>query len=100
LRTISAFGQAKDQRTSVGEGLELMAVSEDQGRHQRAPFWQYAGELVLQAADGDKAAIDEIGLQLRRALIRTGSCEAAFFQIEQFGDFIGVRHCRPLAQDR
>jgi hypothetical protein len=40
--------------------------------HQLRPTWQYAGELVLKAAEDNRAGVKEGWAQLRRALVGEG----------------------------
>ncbi|HEY4924223.1 MAG TPA: hypothetical protein VII20_07395 [Roseiarcus sp.] len=42
-------------------------------RHQIRPFWQYAAELLIDAAErGDRASVDDAAAQLSRALAAEG----------------------------
>ena len=41
-------------------------------RNQLRPTWQYAGELVLKAAQDNRAGVKDAWAQLRRALVGEG----------------------------
>jgi hypothetical protein len=42
-------------------------------RHQLRPFWQYAAELLIEAAGrGDRASVDDAAAQINRALAAEG----------------------------
>jgi hypothetical protein len=47
----------------------MLALSE---RTQLRSYWQYAGELVLKAAESNRASIKDAWAQLRRALLGEG----------------------------
>jgi hypothetical protein len=47
----------------------MLGLSE---RTQLRPTWQYAGELVLKAAEDNRAGVKDAWAQLRRALIGEG----------------------------
>ena len=63
----------KDGRTiaTLGQARELMLALPE--RHQLRPFWQYAAELLIEAAGrGDRASVDDAAAQLSRALAAEG----------------------------
>ena len=63
----------KDGRkiATLGQAREVMLALPE--RHQLRPFWQYAAELLIDAAErGDRASIDNAAAQLRRALSAEG----------------------------
>jgi hypothetical protein len=60
-RTIATLGQARELMLALPE------------RHQIRPFWQYAAELLIDAAErGDRASVDDAAVQLSRALAAEG----------------------------
>jgi len=64
---------AKNGRTiaTLGQARELMLALPE--RHQIRPFWQYAAELLIDAAErGDRASVDDAAAQLSRALAAEG----------------------------
>jgi hypothetical protein len=63
----------KDGRTiaTLEQARELMLALPE--RHQSRPFWQYAAELLIEAAErGDRASVDDAASQLSRALAAEG----------------------------
>jgi hypothetical protein len=63
----------KDGRkiATLGQARELMLALPE--RHQSRPFWQYAAELLIDAAErGDRASVDDAAAQLSRALASKG----------------------------
>jgi hypothetical protein len=45
-------------------------------RHQSRPFWQYAAELLIDAAErSNRASVDDAAAQLSRALAAEGCSE-------------------------
>jgi hypothetical protein len=63
----------KDGRkiATLGQARELMLALPE--RHQSRPFWQYAAELLIEAAGrGDRASVDDAAAQLSRALAAEG----------------------------
>jgi hypothetical protein len=60
-RTIATLGQARELMLALPE------------RHQIRPFWQYAAELLIDAAErGDRASVDDAAAQISRALAAEG----------------------------
>jgi hypothetical protein len=60
-RTVATLGQARELMLALPE------------RHQIRPFWQYAAELLIDAAErGDRASVDDAAAQLSRALAAEG----------------------------
>jgi hypothetical protein len=61
----------KDGRkiATLGQARELMLALPE--RHQIRPFWQYAAELILEAAERG-SSIDDAWAQLHRALTAEG----------------------------
>jgi hypothetical protein len=60
-RKIATLGQAREFMLALPE------------RHQSRPFWQYAAELLIEAAErGDRAGVDDAAAQLSRALAAEG----------------------------
>jgi hypothetical protein len=58
----------KDGRkiATLGQARELMLALPE--RHQSRPFWQYAAQLLIEAAErGDRASVDHAAAQLSRA---------------------------------
>lgn len=56
---------------TLADARELMLALPE--RHQRNAYWQYAGELLLKAADrGEKYAVMDAWAQLTRALKAEG----------------------------
>jgi hypothetical protein len=56
---------------TLGQARELMLALPE--RHQLRPFWQYAAELLIDAAGrGDRASVDNAAAQLSRALSAEG----------------------------
>jgi hypothetical protein len=63
----------KDGRkiATLGQARELMLALPE--RHQIRPFWQYAAELLIDAAErGDRASVDDAAAQISRALAAEG----------------------------
>ena len=63
----------KDGRTiaTLAEARALMLTLPE--RHQSRPFWQYAAELLIGAAErSNRASIDNAAAQLSRALSAEG----------------------------
>ena len=63
----------KDGRkiATLGQARELMLALPE--RHQSRPFWQYAAELLIEAAErGDRASVDDAAAQISRALAAEG----------------------------
>jgi hypothetical protein len=63
----------KDGReiATLGQAREVMLALPE--RHQARPFWQYAAELLIDAAEnGTRASIDGAAAQLSRALSAEG----------------------------
>ena len=63
----------KDGRTiaTLWQARELMLALPE--RHQIRPFWQYAAELLINAAARpDRASVDDAAAQLSRALAAEG----------------------------
>jgi hypothetical protein len=63
----------KDGRkiATLGQARELMLALPE--CHQLRPFWQYAAELLIDAAGrGDRASVDNAAAQLSRALSAEG----------------------------
>jgi hypothetical protein len=59
-RELKTLADARDMIVGLPEG------------QQRAPYWQYAAELLVYAAEKEKEAIDDVRAQLMRALYRDG----------------------------
>jgi hypothetical protein len=60
-RTITTLAEAR---------VFMLALPE---RHQLRPFWQYAAELLVEAAArGDRGSVDDAAAQLSRALTAEG----------------------------
>jgi hypothetical protein len=73
LRHVPEPIKLKDGRkiANLWQARELMLTLP--GRHQSRPFWQYAAELLIEAAErGDRASIDDAAAQLSRALAAEG----------------------------
>jgi hypothetical protein len=63
----------KDGRriATLGQARELMLALPV--RHRIRPFWQYAAELLIEAAErGNRASLDDAASQLSRALAAQG----------------------------
>ena len=59
-RVLQALSDAREMILGLPEG------------QQRAAYWLHAGELLLYAAENDRAAVDDARMQLSRALHRDG----------------------------
>jgi hypothetical protein len=68
-RKLAAPIVLKNGRKTLGQARELMLALPV--RHQLRPFWQYAAELLIEAAE-HKGGVDDAAAQLSRALSAEG----------------------------
>ena len=68
-RKLAAPIVLKNGRKTLGQARELMLALPE--RHQLRPFWQYAAELLIEAAEHN-GGVDDAAAQLSRALAAEG----------------------------